>query len=211
MIQTINRLKCSSMVIVVLLAGMYLSSCQETFYPKVSLESTEAVEGDTLLFKASAHMIENELTMALKTANEALKSYPADHRQKAIFQKAVIYAHPGNKNRDFKKANFYIDIVAHESRDENLKAYALFLKGVIREIDTRKDENQKLINKLNGLASDKDQLLSQLKHIKTQKTKIEKQNATLKKRIKTLKLEMEMMEEKDYSNKAPIKEVPLGH
>lgn len=193
---------------VYILGLLVLPSCQGTYYPTVSLSSTEAVEGEALLKKASAFMDEGDLENALVYANHALKAFPAEQRQKAIFQKAVIYGHPDNEKQDLKRALFYFNLTA-QGPDENLAAYARFMKKVLQASEAEIIAMETQSKRIKALEKKNTDLINTKGRLEGQNHQFQKKNAALIKQIMDFKNEMELMEEADYSSE-PIMEKKLG-
>ena len=190
------------------------SSCQQRLYPKISLESTDIKQGNEFLRRAAVYMLDKDLKLALTESNKALKSFPPELRQKAVFQKGVIYAHPDNENQNLKKAVFYFEIAEKEQKDIKIQAYAKFLKDVCKKNMVQQSITKKLEQNFALLTQKNEVFLSKQDEWQKNRQQLEKENRDLKTKLKTLKKEMQNIQEEGFKEviikEAAIKEEALN-
>ncbi len=184
------------------------SGCQEVMYPKVSMESADSQQGNEFLQMAAGHIIDKDLDLALIESNKALKFFPPELRQKAIFQKGVIYGHHDNEAQDLQRAVFYFKIAEKEKEDRIIQAYAGFIKVVLKKAIVQQRVNKKREQNLAAITQDYNTLLAKQDKWHKNVQLLEKENAELKMQVSELNKEMKDFQEKGFEE-IVVKEEPL--
>ena len=152
--------------------------------------------------------MEKDFNQALIEANNALKSYPARFRRKAIFQKAMLYGYPDSGFENLKKSIFYFTIVEKENEDAVIQSHARFIKDILVYAENTETDNKRLSEELSALNKKYSALLAQQSKWLEKKQTLEKKNAALSARINQLENETITLQSKDYE-KEDIKEEVL--
>lgn len=181
-----------------LILMLIAAGCQYNYYPKVTIENNKGLKGREYLASASEYAANGDFGKAFEENAHAYDAFPAELKQAAIFQKALLHSHPDNPARNYEKAMVCFELVDNEPKDVifqfNSELIFSSLKGncglakKVTQSQRSVRESQRIIEKR------KNQIQSLLEEQK----KLKKYIARLRQQIKQLK-------EVDLSSRGKIK------
>lgn len=95
-----------------------LVGCQYKYYPKVSIESDKGEAGRFFLDRARELAMKGDFVTAFEDNSKAYDAFPVELKQVAIFQKALLHAHPDNLDQNYEKAMVCFELVDENPSDK---------------------------------------------------------------------------------------------
>ena len=117
-----------------------------SFYPN------KAGQRDKYIANAAKLMEKGDYRASLDEAEKALSLFPKSLEDKALFQLGLLYIHPENPQRNYKKALEYFIAIEDDKKfvKRRLKTEALFYSNLLKEIIYRNREIKKLESELDA-------------------------------------------------------------
>ncbi|MFH2060311.1 MAG: hypothetical protein ABIJ59_15605 [Pseudomonadota bacterium] len=94
-----------------LILTLILAGCQYQYYPKLSIKTVEGKAGMEYLQTAATLAAGNYFQNALENNKKAYDLFPPELKNDAIFQKALIYAHPDNPDKNYEAAIVCLELI----------------------------------------------------------------------------------------------------
>ena len=157
--------------------------CQYIYYPKLSIETIEGQKGRKYLQKAKDHVVGHDFKKAFEENQKAYNFFPPQLKQEAIFQKALIFAHPDNPDRNYEKAIVCFEFI-DKDQNNTIAAYnSVLIFPVLKESCALA---KKASSTSKGIQKNKKKMEESKKKIEKSKKKIEKSKKKIEKSQKKI-------------------------
>ncbi len=179
-----------------------LAGCQYDYYPKVSIENNKGEEGKKFLDSARDFAAKGDFTSAFKDNTKAYELFPPEFKQAAIFQKALLHAHPDNIDRNYEKAVVCFELVDKNPNDWIFAYNSALIFSSLKEscyLAQKVSSNKKDIQKSKSIIKKSKNI------IKKRQNKIQsllEEQVKLKKYISKLRQQIDQLKEVDLSSKS---------
>ena len=112
---------------------LFASGCQYNYYPQFTFETVEGKKGRAHLVKAEEKIQKQDFKGAMIENRKAYEYFQPELKQEAIFQKALIYAHPENPAKDFEKALLCFDLIDQDHENSVLTCNAPLVLSILKQ------------------------------------------------------------------------------
>lgn len=183
-----------------LILTLILTGCQYQYYPKISIKTIEGKAGMEYLQKAATLAAGNDFQTALENNKKAYDLFPPGLKHDAIFQKALIYAHPDNPDKNYEASIICLELIDKAPGNEFIAYNSSLIFSIINE---RSDLEKKasFTNK---------KIIKSEKRTQKDQEKIEalvKEQKQLKQYIAKLQQQIEQLKEIDLNSSKKTHEV----
>lgn len=180
---------------------LVVSGCQYNYYPRVSLETVEGKKGRAHLIKAREQVLNSDFKAAMIENQKAYEFFHPELKQEAIFQKALLYAHPDNPVKDFEKSLVCFELIEKNIENTILSSNAPLVFSIIKQ--AREMEEAAGCN-----AKSVDRLKKRLEQTEKQNQSLINEQTQLKAYIAKLREQIKQLKEIDLGSIKETQEVP---
>jgi len=163
-----------------LIIPLLLTGCQYNYYPQLSFETQEGKLGRLHLQKAGEHVTKGEFKPALEENQKAYEVFPPPLKQEAMFQKALIYAHTQNPDRNLEKAMLCFELIDKTPENKILAQNSAIVLSIIKEHQDLLKENQALLKQKKAGDKKTKALVKEQKNLKNYIARLRQQIRQLK-------------------------------
>ncbi len=178
--RSIQRYKNIFCIVCCLILILLCTGCQYNYYPQLSFETMEGQKGRIHLQKASDHVAKGNFQAALDENQKAYDLFPPQLKQEAIFQKALIYAHADNPDRNHEKAMVCFELIDKDPNNTVLANNSALVLSILKENQDLLRDNRGLSKKTKASQKKTQTLVKEQKKLKNYIAKLRQQIRQLK-------------------------------
>lgn len=179
---------------------LMLTGCQYNYYPRFTFETIEGKEGRDHLQKAEEKAGQKKFQEAMAENRKGYELFHPGLKQEAIFQKALLYFHPDNPERDYEKSMLCFDLVDKSHDNMALTCNATLVRAIVQkayEMEKKADSSDKELIQIRETVKKQEKTVAAL---------LEEQNA-LKAYIEKLMTQLNQLKEIDLNSLTEKREV----